>query len=174
MPFGSPQNAGDEKTFPTASLALLDMMQVTVTFDRVFDVQRVSATRDNPKQTLFGFQSRAMRQCGVTVPGWPQIEPGMTVACLLKEPENWQTLQGWKNLDTGEVVGPDIARMAGSLALCFFMSLYVFGLRLEETLRFPWFGKAVFGLFPLIFVLGSVKTWNSWQILRRLRALTHP
>lgn len=114
-----------------------------------------------PKQTLFGFQSRDTRQCGITILGWPQIEPDMTFACLMKEENNWQTLQGWKNLDTGEIAGPDIGRIAGAAMTCLLISLYAFGLMQRETLQFHWAMQALLGLFPLLSLVGAAKTWSA-------------
>ncbi|MDR0775355.1 MAG: hypothetical protein LBE81_01775 [Azonexus sp.] len=144
------------------------MVQITITFDRVFDIQRAI----KPKQTLFGFQSRNIRQCGVTVPGWPEIEAGMTVTCLLSEADNWQTVQGWKNHATGEVVGPDISRMAVSVITCVLISLYSFVINLGATLNFPWIAKGVLGVFPIISIYGCIMIWNARKVFHRLRAVS--
>jgi hypothetical protein len=81
------------------------MQLLTTTFDRVFDVVCPSKywAENREPQTSFGFQNRRGRQCGVSVPGSPQITPGMTVTAVLAEADNWQSLLGWVNHDTGEL-----------------------------------------------------------------------
>ncbi len=80
------------------------VVQVIVTFDRVFDVKRTRVRNHGPC-TIFGFQSGQVRAHGVLVPDWPRIEPGMTVTAVLQRRGDWQTLMGWVDHQTGEVVG---------------------------------------------------------------------
>jgi hypothetical protein len=79
------------------------MQRITVTIDRAFDIS-TGQMRDRQPCTLFSFQSGSTRQFGVAVPGKPAIRDGMVVSALLREADNWQTLLGWVDHGTGEIV----------------------------------------------------------------------
>ncbi|SEB13473.1 hypothetical protein [Variovorax sp. YR216] len=85
------------------------MNEITITFDRVFDIVRGSR-RNRVPCTVFGFQSGDVEERSVAVPGSPRIEAGMTVTAVLERPGDWQTLLGWVNHETGEIA----CRPAGS------------------------------------------------------------
>ena len=78
------------------------MNEVTITFDRVFDIARTSR-RNRVVRTEFGFQSGDLKLDRIAVPGAPRIEDGMTVTALLERPGEWRTLLGWVNHATGEI-----------------------------------------------------------------------
>lgn len=80
------------------------MHLLTLQFDRIFDVVRVPETRHIPKHTMFGFESGKQAQYGVSVPGWPELKVGHSVTVLLKKAGDWQSVQGWINRSTGELV----------------------------------------------------------------------
>jgi len=77
------------------------MPVTTVRFTRVFD--RVDNMGRGSEGTVFSFDSDDGTQYGVRVPGHPPIEPGMRVLAYLDKPGRWDTLVGWRNLDTGEL-----------------------------------------------------------------------
>jgi len=79
--------------------------RVTITFDRVFDVVRFRGY-ETPPHTLFGFQASTGKFHAVRVPGSPQILAGDTVTALLSKQNDWQTLRGWINHQTGEIAAP--------------------------------------------------------------------
>jgi hypothetical protein len=54
--------------------------------------------------TFFNFISGTTRQYAVPAPGKPTIQAGMIVTAYLREDGNWQTLVGWKNHTSNEVV----------------------------------------------------------------------
>lgn len=88
-----------------------DMQRITITIDHVFDIT-TSLSRGRQHCTFFNFQSGETSQFGVALPGKPGLENGLTVSALLEESDNWQTLLGWLNHDTGEIVcwsrGPQV------------------------------------------------------------------
>lgn len=45
------------------------------------------------------------------MPGWPGISAGDRLTVVLGKADNWQTLAGWKNHSTGEVVLPNTSRL---------------------------------------------------------------
>lgn len=87
----------------------------SITFDRVFDIQRLAASRYASQHTDFSFESRGRKHYAVQVPGWPRIAAGDRVMAVLGSEGNWQTLAGWKNHSNGEVVLPDVGRSASGI-----------------------------------------------------------
>ncbi|MFA9441773.1 hypothetical protein ACDA63_19255 [Uliginosibacterium sp. sgz301328] len=87
------------------------MQQITVTFTRLFDVVRFDPpflSRDRVR-TAFGFEDRTGKHYGICVPGLPRLEPGMKVIALLERENDWSSLRGWLDLETGALVGIDPA-----------------------------------------------------------------
>lgn len=82
------------------------MQTVTVVFDEILHVHRNRACRAAPENTVFSFMSMFEHTPYVTVPGLPRLEPGMTVQALLREPNNWKSLVGWRDMKTGELAAP--------------------------------------------------------------------
>jgi hypothetical protein len=60
--------------------------------------------KDRKPVTLFSFDSNVGSQYGVAAPGEVRIEAGMSVVAFLSEPGNWQTLVGWRDCASGELV----------------------------------------------------------------------
>jgi hypothetical protein len=83
------------------------MQTVTVVFDEILHVHRNRASRTAPEHTVFSFISMFLYTPYVTVPGLPRLEPGMTVQALLREPDDWKSLVGWRNTKTGELAAPN-------------------------------------------------------------------
>jgi hypothetical protein len=75
---------------------------VTVRFDRVFDV--VHGMHNRKEVTFFGFQYGPKRVFGVRAPGRQNIDVNAVITAYLKKEDDWQTLVGWFNHSTGEVV----------------------------------------------------------------------
>ena len=99
---------------------------VQATFDRLFDVARVTYWPGS-KKTHFGFESRGKRYFDATVPEWPKIEEDMTVIALLKNPHDWgrQSLLGWVDCTDGSVVCDAPSLHLGIFAiLVFFLPLF--------------------------------------------------
>lgn len=82
----------------------------TVTFTRVFDFLDITSGKKAPG-TVFSFEMASGRQFGIYVPDKPRIQEGDTITALLRKPDDWQTLAGWINHETGEIVGPGRARV---------------------------------------------------------------
>jgi hypothetical protein len=88
----------------------MDPVQVNLT--RIFDVQRVPNTRFTAKHTRFGFEAEGLTKYFVRVPGWPRIEVGDKLIVLLRRHSDWQSVAGWRNLTTGELIHEDVSRLA--------------------------------------------------------------
>ena len=56
---------------------------------------------------MFSFMSKFEYTPYVTVPGSPRLEAGMSVLALLRVPEDWNSLVGWLDLETGELAAPN-------------------------------------------------------------------
>lgn len=78
------------------------MPLTTVRFDRVFDI--VVSTKDRKPVTFFSFESNGIRQFAVPAPGKPNLRTGTVVTAYLGDEDNWQTLVGWKDHTTGELI----------------------------------------------------------------------
>lgn len=78
------------------------MHLVTVRLDRIFDV--VHGVHNRKEVTFFGFQYGQKRVFCVPAPGRQDIQVNDVITAYLKEEGNWQTLVGWFNHSTGEVV----------------------------------------------------------------------
>lgn len=88
----------------------------TVKLDQVFDIQRRAATRFSKQHTYFSFECEGVKRYAIQVPGWPRIEQGDALTVVLRQTGNWQTLVGWKNHATGELVHPQPHRsLLGSI-----------------------------------------------------------
>lgn len=74
----------------------------TAHFDSVFGVSRTSQNRR--LATLFNFTASGHTEYSVAAPGAPRLVPGMTVTALLEEKDNWQTLIGWRDHESGDIV----------------------------------------------------------------------
>ncbi|AKJ27081.1 hypothetical protein [Caldimonas brevitalea] len=108
------------------------MQSVVVTFDRVFDVQRLTRGRSGPKYTLFGFESAGKRYFNVEVDGWPELEAGATVTALLRTPGNWRTLVGWVEHGSQRIVGPDDRETRRSALVGVMVAVVLFGFILNS------------------------------------------
>ena len=126
----------------------------TVTLDRVFDVQRRNASKYAPKRTDFSFESAGTRHFAVQVPGWPGLAQGDRLTAVLQEPGNWQTLAGWKNHTTGELVLPDTRRSLWGVFRALAGGLVGYGLFAGATTPAGRTASAMFAV--LCGILGSV------------------
>ena len=78
------------------------MPLVNICFDQVFDL--VMGMSGRKEVTFFSFTSGTSHQYAVPAPGKPMIQSGMNVTAYLRKESNWQTLVGWKNHATNEIV----------------------------------------------------------------------
>jgi len=107
------------------------MHQVSITFDRVFDIVRRHRWGGGSGEpcTEFGFESAGKTYPGVIVPEFPEICSGTTVTAILATEGDWQTLRGWINHGTGELTCASTATIAVAGCLftfvCVFFALYV-------------------------------------------------
>jgi hypothetical protein len=139
---------------------------VRLKFDRVFDV-----AKDMPggrKVTHFGFESPAIRQCSVVVPGWPRVESGMSVIALLKRPNDWHHIYGWVDLDRRTVVCDS---PAGHFAITLLMLFSIAAISTKyDTPSIVELATiyVVFGGIALFFAVQSVVTFRAKRMLSRM------
>jgi peptidoglycan/LPS O-acetylase OafA/YrhL len=154
------------------------MQIVTVVFDELLHVQRNRASRTAPEHTVFSFMSMFEYTPYVTVPGLPRLEPGMTVQALLREPNNWKSLVGWRDVKTGELAAPKPRwHLNRLLPLCVLLVLSLAimasgAVKLASTeLLLP----LLFAAFCAVFSRLEYKAWRRAQAdLRALQALGGP
>lgn len=105
------------------------MFEVTVQFDKVMHVHRKRAFKAAPERTVFSFMSNYRYTPYVTVPGWPRLEDGMKVKALLRNPGDWHSLVGWRDLKTNELALPNPSHFFSTsisiLSACVFVMLMV-------------------------------------------------
>jgi len=131
----------------------------TVDIDRVFGVTRTSQNRR--RVTLFGFDSEHRKEYSVTAPGTPRIESGMTITAYLAETGNWQTLVGWRDQDSGEIV---CESEANSIFLC---AWSVLGLCI--TAAGVWHHSVIFSVISVGLVATFAWGVHKVRYLRRVR-----
>ena len=113
------------------------MDALTIRFDEVSLVRQDGGRgyrNYSPRQTVFSFMSAGKYFPYVAAPGWPEIHSGLTVTALLEAPDDWKSLLGWINQETGEVAGPspnEYFKQAGVTAvwLCVGVFLAVIGVQ---------------------------------------------
>jgi hypothetical protein len=90
------------------------MDALTIRFDEVWLVRQDGGWGYRsywPRQTVFSFMSAGKYVPYVTTPGWPGIHNGLTVTALLEVTDDWKSLLGWINRETGEIAGPSPAEL---------------------------------------------------------------
>lgn len=79
------------------------MQLQTVHLQRVFDVQPGTPNSTDP--TNFSVEtSDGKRHLALQLPGLPRLQAGDMVTAVLQDADDWQTLLGWRNHATGEIV----------------------------------------------------------------------
>lgn len=136
------------------------MTPVTVRFDRVFDI--VHGRHRRKEVTFFGFESAGTKRYGVPAPGKLDIRSPALVTAILRKPNNWQTLAGWFNHTTGEVVVESSDYENFSVVWCCIALFFVWPL---------------YGAYPVWAALAflGIVAWASWAVasmrtLRRIRS----
>jgi hypothetical protein len=141
------------------------MQRITITLDRVFDITTGSARGRHPC-TFVNFQSGALSQFGIALPGSPGLRNGMTVTALLDKYDNWQTLLGWVDHETGEIV----CWSRGQEVLFFAALVPISALLAYSSQEFPEISLA--GLLLLAsYSCFAIKEFRSLSVARR--ALDH-
>lgn len=136
------------------------MQRITITIDRVFDIT-TGVSRGKQPCTFFSFQSGQASEYGVALPGEPTLVNGMTVSAFLEENDNWQTLLGWVNHGTGEIV----CWSRGSNVLFFLWSLPAAAALLVASQQSPKISAV--GLLALAFYL--FMTTREYGVLSKAR-----
>ena len=139
------------------------MQSVTVTFDEILHVRRVRANRSTPAYTVFSFMSQYKYTPYVTVPGMPRLEPGMKVKALLREANDWKSLIGWLDLETGNLVAPNPNRyFFGMIIITVWLAAF-YAIFLPKPWRFElsetWL-PALFSVAWAVFVTLDYKAWR--------------
>ncbi|MGM9481883.1 hypothetical protein ACS5PN_11925 [Roseateles sp. NT4] len=147
------------------------MQVLTLTLERVFDIQRYESARHRPRTTHFSFEAGGRKHYGVRVAGWPRVQAGDNLTAVLRSADNWQTLAGWKNLSTGERVVPatgSVRHMAYLLAGAGFCYLVTSGATSSAARQVALGLQVVLGLALLA---GGVEAWRSYRCRRLIERL---
>lgn len=144
------------------------MARVTVTIDRILELSDKPGT---PRYRVLSFQSGPAKQFAVHVPGHPTIEPGMTVTALLDDPKDWQTLRGWKNLETGEVAVHDVRSIGVRTLLSAGVALVALCLALDPDEPARSFAGFMAAGFAFVTVLGCVAFVRQRRVVRILKEI---
>ena len=133
------------------------MHAVRVRFDQILNVHRHSKWWGGPKVT-FSFVCAGVYTPYITVYDAPDLREGMEVVALLREPGNWKSLAGWKDIATGAVVyaGPRGSKTQFVLSVavtCMITAVAAITLAGPTALWLAAFG--------------SYGTWGNWKNWRR-------
>lgn len=148
------------------------MHTVTIVLDRIFDVQRIPSTRFITKHTLFSFESVTAKKYSVRAPGWPRLECSDELIVILRDPKNWQTLEGWLNVTTGQIVHADITRISVALITSLLMAgtfaLHLFDNVPGHPLWSPFWAMSATAAFVMLLrsVLTAMRTRRQLLLLK--------
>ena len=94
------------------------MKAVPTSFESVSQVKRYNDWIDGPS-TSFRFAPTGRQERVVTVRGSPSLRDGMCVVAVLRDKDDWSSLVGWKDVETGSIVAksPEVALKAVALRL---------------------------------------------------------
>jgi hypothetical protein len=147
----------------------MKLSRVTVT---IRDVSGVTTTRTRyGPYTEFNFTADGRRQYAVQMRGAVRVESGMIVTAVLRDPNNWQTLEGWLNHQSGCIEGVSpiwSLRLAAILFSALFVTVVVLGLicssvKGEHPLAIGM--GLIFGVAALIPVLSWHRGMQVWDAL---------
>ncbi|CAN0643929.1 hypothetical protein [Burkholderia cepacia] len=147
----------------------MKLYRVTVTLDDVSGVVN-ARTRFGP-YTEFNVTANGQRQYAVQMRGTVHVESGIVVTAVLRDPTNWQTLEGWLNHQSGRIEGVSpiwSLRLAAILFSTLFVAVVIIGLtfRSVEGVRPLAISMSlVCGLAALIPVVGLYRGMQVWDEL---------
>jgi hypothetical protein len=137
------------------------------------DVSGVVTTRTKyGTYTEFNFTSDGRRQYAVQMRGTVRVESGMTVTAVLRDRNNWQTLEGWLNHRSRCIEGVLPIRSLRFAAILF-STLFVVVVALGFTFRSGGTGEhglaigmsLAFGLAALIPLVNWYRGTQVWDAL---------
>lgn len=135
----------------------------TVVFDEVSGVVVAKGS------TFFNFSSNGVHQYSVQILGKPVLHAGMKVTALLEEPGNWQTIKGWVDHASGEIVGVTPPRAALRGLYVFVIVFLIFlALAIEVEVR----GINDHHLFPYLSVVTGLCTAGLFVHWRQAEEIT--
>jgi hypothetical protein len=149
------------------------MQLVTIKFDHVFDV--VKSGNRSEVHTYFSFESDGIRQYGAKVQGHPTIKDGMTVTALLSAEGNWQSIVGWLDHGTGEILfdGWGYSVFIAVISLIF-SGLVAIGFLKSSEHQIGW-PVLVIAIGLITFAgVNLLRTWKEWRTLKALTRNSTP
>lgn len=145
-----------------------------VTFERIFDVQRKFPVKYS-KSTLFSFEDKGRSRYALEACGWPILREGDCVALAMREPGNTQTLVGWKNITTGELVIPSAEREFVNTVKCAVLLPIVFLNFYDATSKAGRVAAGcLLGCFLVGFLASIYKTFQRVKDARLIRNYQSP
>lgn len=101
--------------------------------------------------TFFGFEHGTLKKYGVPGPGRPTLREGSRVTALLRRPGNWQTLLGWYDHTSDEVVVESAAYEWFSVVWCLVAGAVVFRAREQSP-------------FLVASIMTFLLLWGGWAL----------
>ncbi|KAB1594839.1 hypothetical protein LGM63_27715 [Burkholderia cepacia] len=146
------------------------LYRVTAAID---DVSGAAMTRTRfGTHTTFNATIDGQRQYAVQILGTVRVESGMIVTAVLRNPNDWQTLEGWRDHQSGRIEGvASIAslRFAAILFGALFASVVVLGFVFRPVAGEHLLAVSMiltFGAATLIPIVGWYQGMQVWRELR--------
>ncbi len=134
---------------------------ITARLDRVFDIAYPSAFQRG--HTVFSIECGGHVHYGLTLPGEPSFHDGMVVTAFLEQEHDWQSMRGWRNHATGEIVHSPLLFDAAPIFMGFFFGVVVLSF---------WQDLNVIVLVLLLGALGIHAIVRRGNVLKQLRNAT--
>lgn len=141
------------------------MQVLTVRMDRVYDVHLDSFSR-HMLWTLFSFDSNGRRYVSLSVDGEPVLKSGQTITAVLRRSDDWQTLEGIRIHETGEICARSPSGYIRLMLLtCFFAVVWYMQLKFDH----PELLTSVLAGFVLLASFFGYRAYHCNRIIRMLR-----
>ncbi|SAL71090.1 hypothetical protein AWB71_04322 [Caballeronia peredens] len=143
-------------------------MEYVIVTARLEDVTNVITTGRSP-QTSFNATIEGRRYCGLDIGGRPSLKSGMTVTAALRRANDWYSLAGWMNHESGEVEGitpPELSLFSAYAMLIAAASAFKAFLDHGEFAASAFMLVALFGLVAADLMLSSKTSWDVQKQLR--------
>ncbi|WP_174956186.1 MULTISPECIES: hypothetical protein [Burkholderia] len=147
----------------------MKLYRVTAAID---DVSGAVTTRTRfGTNTVFNATIDGQRQYAVQILGTVRVESGMIVTAVLRAPNDWQTLEGWRDHQSGRIEGVSSIsslRFAAILFGALFVAVVVLGFVFRSVAGEHLLAilmSSIFGAAALIPIVGWYRGMQVWDAL---------